>query len=278
MPAFRHAVCNEIFREWSFAGSVEAVKAAGYTGVEIGAFTLGQDPAALEPAKRLEYRSATEGEGLHYVGLHWLLATPRALHVTTPDPAQRRWSWDYVRRLVDLSADLGPASVMVFGSPQQRSSIGGLSPEEATRHFVEGLAGVAGHASERGVTILVEALSPDQTDVVTTLEEAAAIVREINSPGVKTLFDTHNAVEENEPHAVLVERYFDLIRHIHVNERDGKHPGCGDYDFLPVLEVLHRRGYTGWISVETFDFSFGPERIMSESLRHMQSVIAKIRA
>jgi sugar phosphate isomerase/epimerase len=257
---------------------MEAVRKAGYSGVEIGAFTLGPDPAALEPAHRHEYRAAIEGEGLDYVGLHWLLATPKGLHVTAPDAAQRRSSWDYVRRLADLSADLGPASVMVFGSPHQRSSIGGLSPEEATRHFVEGLAGVAGHAAQRGVTILVEALSPDQTDVVTTLEEAAAIVRAIDSPGVKTLFDSHNAVAETEPHAVLVDRYFDLIRHIHVNEMDGKHPGCGDYDFLPIMEVLHRRGYTGWISVETFDFSPGPERIMAESLRHMQSVIGKIRA
>ena len=278
MAAFRHAICNEVFQGRSFADSAKAVKAAGYSGLEIGAFTLGQDPAAMEPARRREYRFVIEGEGLEYVGLHWLLATPKALHVTTPDPAQRRWSWDYVGRLVDLSADLGPASVMVFGSPHQRSSIGGLGPQEATRHFVEGLAGVASHAAERGVTILVEALSPDQTDVVTSLEEAAAIVREIDSPGVKTLFDSHNAVEEKEPHAILVDRYFELIRHIHVNEMDGKHPGCGGYDFLPVMEVLHRRGYTGWISVETFDFSFGPERIMTESLRHMQSVIAKIQA
>jgi D-psicose/D-tagatose/L-ribulose 3-epimerase len=277
VPAFRHAICNEIFQGRAFADSMTAIRRAGYSGVEIGAPTLGQDPAALEPARRREYRSAIEGEGLQYVGLHWLLATPRALHVTTPDPAQRRWSWDHVHRLIDLSADLGPSSTMVFGSPQQRSSIGGLSPAEATRHFVEGLAGVAGHAADRGVTILVEALSPDQTDVVTTLKEAAAIVREIGSPGVKTLFDTHNAVGETEPHAVLVDRYFDLIRHIHVNERDGKHPGCGDYDFLPVMEVLHRRGYKGWLSVEAFDFSFGPERILSESLRHMQAVIARIK-
>ncbi|HSW48722.1 MAG TPA: sugar phosphate isomerase/epimerase family protein, partial [Bryobacteraceae bacterium] len=172
--------------------------------------------------------------------------------------------------------DLGPASVMVFGSPRQRSSIGGLSPEEATRHLVDGLAAVAGHAVERGVTILVEALSPDQTDVVTTLDEAASIVREIDSPGVKTIFDSHNAVAEKEPHAVLVDRYFDLIRHVHVNEMDGKHPGCGDYDFLPVLEALHRRGYAGWISVETFDCSFGPDRIMAESMERMQAVIGRI--
>ena len=83
---------------------------------------------------------------------------------------------------------------------------------------------------------------------------------EIDHPNVRTMFDSHNAVEEKEPHDVLVDRYFDLIRHVHINEMDGKHPGCGDYDFLPVMQVLHRRGYGGWISVEAFDFTLRRRR------------------
>jgi hypothetical protein len=34
-----------------------------------------------------------------------------------------------------------------------------------------------------------------------------------------------------EPHATLVDRYFEFIEHVHVNELDGKHCGAGDYDF-----------------------------------------------
>jgi len=71
----------------------------------------------------------------------------------------------------------------------------------------DGLASVAPHALDRGVTILVEALPRGQCDVVLTIEEAAGIVREIDSPAVRTMFDTHNAVDEVEPHAALVEKY-----------------------------------------------------------------------
>ena len=91
--------------------------------------------------------------------------------------------------------------------------------------------------------MLVEALPLGQCDVVLTLEEAVGIVREIGSPGVRTMFDVHNAIDEAEPHAVLVDRYFDFIRHVHVNELDGKHCGAGDYDFKPVLDMLRRRSY-----------------------------------
>ena len=278
MFELRCAICNEVFEGRPFADAVKAVRKAGFKGFELAPFTLGDDPAAIGPAQRRECRAMIESEGLQFVGLHWLLVTPKTLHVTTPDRAQRDWSWNYVRRLIDLAADLGPDSVMVFGSGPQRASIGGVTEEQATRHFTDGLASLAGHAVERGVTLLVEALSSSQTDVVTSLEEAAAVVRQIDSPGVRTMFDTHNAAEETVPHAELVERHFDLIRHVHVNEMDGRHPGAGTYDFLPVMRVLARRGYAGWISVEAFDFTPGAERIMSESLRHLQSVAERISA
>jgi sugar phosphate isomerase/epimerase len=182
---------------------------------------------------------------------------------------------------VDLCADLGPGGegggVMVFGSPAQRgTTLGSNSAQgraEAMERFAQGLESVAAHAAERNVRILVEALPKAQCDVVNTLEESVAIVQRIASPGVQTMFDTHNAVDEVEPHAVLVERYFRLIRHIHVNETDGKHCGAGDYDFLPLLRTLKRLNYQGWISLEAFDFSPGPERVANESIRYLQGLI-----
>jgi len=269
-------MCNEAFEKRGFAETVKAIRRAGYGGIEIAPFTLAESPAEISAGERREYRGTMASEGVAFVGLHWLMANPRGLHVTTPDSVLRQKSWDHIRRLIDLCADLGQGGVMVFGSPQQRSSTGGLSREQATRHFVDGLAAIAPHAESRAVTVLVEALPIGQSDVVQSLDEAAGIVGEIASPAIRTMFDVHNAIDEAELHAALVDRYFELIRHIHVNELDGRHCGTGGYDFGPVLEVLGRRGYAGWISLEAFDFSYGGERIAAESLEHLKSVIAKI--
>jgi len=269
-------MCNEAFERRPFAEGAKAIRSAGYTGIEIAPFTLAETPADVTAGQRREYRGVMASEGLAFVGLHWLMVSPRALHVTTPDAALRQESWENIRQLIDLSADLGPDSVMVFGSPKQRSSTGGLSREQATRHFVDGLAWVAPHAESRGVTVLVEALPIGQSDVVQTVAEAAGIVCRIGSPAIRTMFDVHNAVDEAETHAVLVDRYFDLIRHVHVNELDGSHCGAGAYDFRPVLETLARRGYAGWISLEAFDFDYGGERLAAESLRHLESIIDQI--
>jgi D-psicose/D-tagatose/L-ribulose 3-epimerase len=273
---FRQAMCNEAFDKWPFADACKAIRKAGYEGIEIAPFTLAEDPATLTTAQRREYRGAIGGAGLQFVGLHWLMVSPKGLHVTTPDTALREKSWGHIRDLIDLCADLGPGGIMVFGSPAQRAATSGSTPAEATRRYVDGLASVAPHALERGVTILVEALPRGQCNVVLTLEEAAGIVREIGSPAVRTMFDTHNAVDEVEPHAALVEKYFDVIRHVHVNEMDGGHPGTGNYDFRPVLEALRRRDYRGWVSLEAFDFKPGAEKIASDSLRYLEARIAEL--
>lgn len=273
---FRHSICNEAFEKWPFADACKAIRKAGYTGIEIAPFTLAEKPSDIPAAQRKQYVDIMAAEGLQFVGLHWLMVSPKGLHVTTPDAPLRQKSWDHIRDLSDLCADLGPHGVMVFGSPKQRSTTGGLTREEATRNYIEGLAGVAPHALTRGVTILVEALPPNQADVILDLAEAAAIVDQIGNPAVQTMFDVHNAIDEKEPHALLVDRYFDKIRHVHVNELDGSHCGARDYDFKPVLDMLRRRNYSGWVSLEAFDFTPGAERLANESLRHLESEIAKL--
>ncbi len=253
------------------------MRGTGYEAIEIAPFTLAEDPAALPPAKRREYRDIIAAEGLAFAGLHWLMVSPKGLHVTAPDAGLRHRSWLHIRNLIDLCADLGPTGegggVMVFGSPAQRGTTGGSTRARAMERFEQGLSSVADHAVERNVRILVEALPNAQCDVLNTLEEAVTIVRRIGSRGIRTMFDTHNAVDEVEPHQVLVERYLDLISHIHVNEVDGKHCGAGSYDFLPLLRTLKGLNYQGWISLEAFDFSPGPERIASESIRYLQGLI-----
>jgi sugar phosphate isomerase/epimerase len=273
---FRQSICNEAFEGWKFADACKAIRKAGYTGIEIAPFTLAEQPADVSAAQRRECKDIMASEGLTFVGLHWLMVSPKGLHVTTPDVEARKLGWQHIDHLIDLCADLGPNGVMVFGSPKQRSTTGGATREEATRNYIDGLAGVAPHAAERGVTILVEALPSDQADVILTLEEAASIVRELDSPGVRTMFDVHNAINEVEPHDILVDRYFDVIRHVHVQELDGKHCGTGNYDFKPVFAVLKRRNFGGWVSLEAFDFTPGAEKLANESLRHLESEIAKL--
>ncbi len=275
---FRQAVCNELFEQRPLQEVCRAIRRIGYDGIEIAPFTLGEKPSDISAESRRETRRIIAEEGLSFAGLHWLMVSPAGLHVTTPDLALRHKSWAHIRDLIGLCADLGDNGVMVFGSPKQRGITAGLSPAEARANYIEGLASVAAHAEEHGVTILVEALPLNQCDVITTLADAVAVVNAIGSPAVRTMFDSHNAVDETEPHAALIDRYFEYIRHVHVNETDGRHPGTGDYDFKPVFDILRRRGYAHWVSLEAFDFTPGAEQVAAESLRYLETQMDAVAA
>jgi len=273
---FRQSICNEVFEGWEFAETCTAIQKAGYAGIEIAPFTLAPTPREITAERRREYRKIMADHGLAFVGLHWLMVSPKGLHVTTPDEALYRRSWAHIDELIDLCADLGEEGIMVFGSPFQRNSTGGLTQAEATRRYVDGLKSVAPHAAERGVKILVEALPAAQSDIVNTVAAAVAIVEEIGSPAIQTMFDTHNAADETEPHAAVLEKFYDRIFHVHVNEMDGGYCGSGDYAFGPILEVLKRRNFGGWVSLEAFDFKPGAEFIAHSSLGHLERIIAQL--
>jgi len=276
----RFAVCNEIFQDVSFGQMCREIAAIGYTGLEVAPHTLAEDATTLNQEQRSELRDQMIDAGLEFVGLHWLLVSPPGLHITTDDLARRKRSWDYVHRAIDLCADLAGSKasdngVVVFGSPKQRSTGGTMSPRQAADIFTHEMAHAAPHAETRGVTLLVESLPSTQSDVITCLQDAVAIVKQIGSPAVQTMFDVHNSVEEKEPHAELIRRYFPYLRHVHVNENDGREPGKGDYDFGALLHVLEELEYNGWVSLEAFDFSRPGSEIAAGALSHLKAASAQ---
>ena len=275
---FRLAICNETFQGWSVLDGFRGALSTGYTGVEIAPFTLSDDPASVPAADRKEYRDAMQSEGLGYVGLHSLLTVPRGeLHVTTPDNAVRNRSWQYFRKLIDLCADLGDGGMMILGSGRQRRTVDGTSIADATARLRDGLAEVADHAAERGVTILPETLAPHLCDVLTSMEQTVSMVRQIGHPAVQTMFDTHNAVAEEVPHDQLIKLHAELIRHVHINEMDGRHPGTGSYDFAVPMQALKDIGYSGWLSLEVFQFEPSGEEVARLSSQYLRDVESRLR-
>ena len=279
---FRFSVCNELYGETDFAAACRSIKSAGWDGIEIAPFTLMTEAVKLPAARRREIRDIVVSEGLEFVGLHWLTVGPAGLHVTTPDAAARGRSWEYVRGLVALCADLraegGAGGVMVFGSPGQRKTAGGLTTAQAEQNYIDGVRSIVADLEAAGVTLCVEALPAAQCDVILTLDRAAEIVDTIGSPNVQTMFDAHNAIDEVEPHDALITRHWPKIRHIHVNELDGSYPRPGGgYDFKPILQTAKDRAFDGWVSMEVFDFTPGAERIVNESSAYLRAEIEALR-
>jgi len=262
----------------AFGEQCAIVAGAGYRGIELAPFTLvAQGVEELDRPARAAIAKTMAKAKLECAGLHWLLAPPPAgLHFTTPDADVRRRTIAYFERLVDFGGDVG-APVMVFGSPKQRGA-GDAPRPEARRRFMEGLRMVADRALRRGVTVLVEALDRSQTDMINTLAEARALVEEIDHPAIELMFDFHNTADETEPFDALIAAHYQRIRHVHVQEMDGRHLGAGSAveAFAPGFQALKDRGYGGWVSLEVFDFAPGGRRIAAESMAAFKRIEARL--
>lgn len=266
------SICNEVFQGWKVDDAFSFIREVGYDGVEIAPFTLAERAEQITLEERRHIRQLAERLGLQIVGLHWLLVSPKGLHLTTPDDAVRERTKAYFRELIKLSSDLG-SKIMVVGSPKQRALVESDSYEEAWERTKAFFADLLPMAEELSVTLCIEAL-PNETDFIPTLEEAIRFVREINHPNFQTMVDVKSACAQGLPLDEAVSKAAPHLRHIHANDANRLGPGMGDTDFTPLARALKEIGYEGFVSVEVFDFSPGAERIAKESLAYLRRVFS----
>jgi len=252
----RIALCNEVIAPMPFPRQCEYAAKLGYDGLEIAPYTLSEDPHRIGAAQIAAARSAAEDCGIAVTGLHWLLVKPHGLSISSKDAAIRKKTLEVMLALIDLCAELG-GRYLVHGSPHQRRIEPGETRAAALGRAKECFAAAAERAEKAGVVYCIEPLASEHTPLINTLEEAAQILAEIQSPALKTMLDCSAAGRmEKEPLAALAERWLPqrLIAHVQVNDRNRRGPGQGEQRFAPLFAALRRHGYGGDVAVEPFDY------------------------
>ena len=266
----KYAVCNEMFVSWSFERICDFIAEHGYQGVEIAPFTFARDAGQITIERRDRLRQVAENSGVEITGLHWLLAQTEGYYLTSPDPNVSQKTVDYFKTLIELCADFG-GKYLVLGSPKQRSLLPGVTQEQATGIACKLLQQLVPTLIEHGVTITVEPLAPSETDFLTTAGETVELLEKIGAPGQVALhLDCKAMTSERESIPDLIKKHQKWMRTFHANDPNLQGPGFGDLDFRPIMAALREIDYQGWISVETFDYSPGPERLAVESIEYMK--------
>ena len=274
----RISLCNEVIAELPFAQQCELVASLGYDGLEPAPFTFCDDPTLLTPAQVAELRRAANDAGIAITGLHYLMRAPVGLSITTNDKAVRERSIAVMRAMCGLCAELG-GKILVHGSPDQRV----LDPgDEANgrKCGIECFAAVADAATNAGVAYCIEPLGRNQTAFVNTVEEAAAIVRQVGKPALRTMIDCSAAAQaEAEPVDALIRRWLPsgLIAHMHFNDPNRRGPGEGDLAFVPILAALRDGGYTGNAAIEPFIYQPDGPTCAARQIGYIRGVMETLR-
>jgi sugar phosphate isomerase/epimerase len=273
----KFAICNETFLDWPFEKAFEFAAECGYSGIEIAPFTMANDVREINAARRALVRRQADAAGLEVVGLHWLLAKSTGYYLTSPDAAVRRRTAEYVQDLARLCRDLG-GSRMIFGSPQQRNVLPGVSPEEAFDYAAEVVGECVGVLEEMGVTLCMEPLAPAEGNFLNTAADAVRLIEKIASPNCRLILDCKAMSSESVPIPELIRRHARLLAHFHANDPNRQGPGFGELDFAPIFAALGQIDYRGWVSVEVFDYKPGIERLAQESIANMRGALEQLAA
>ncbi len=267
----KFGICNEMFKEWSFEKIVDYAAKIGYDGIEIAPFTLAEDVKEIPVARRAEIRSCAEKNNLEIIGLHWLLASPKGLSVSSPDEKIRAKTTEYMKDLINFCGDLD-GKLMIFGSPKQRDISPSSTYADTYNYVRDGFLEILPLAEERKITIALEPLTKKETNFVNTVGEAIKIIKEINHPNFRLHLDAKAMCGEEKPIPQIIESSKDYLVHFHANDPNLLGPGSGKVDYQPIKESLEKIGYNKYLSVEVFDFSPGPEVIAEKSIAYLKKI------
>lgn len=173
---------------------------------------------------------------------------PAEIRLTGPDVNEQQ-VLGYVQRVMGRAKQAG-IKLIVLGSGNARKLPDNYNKDSATRQFVDLCRKMAVVAKKYDVVIAIENLNTTETNFVTTLAEANAVVVAVNHPNFKLTADIYHMLKEYESPDVLKKARKNLV-HCHIAEREKRTaPGSTGDDVAPYIAALGSIGYTGRISLE----------------------------
>lgn len=269
------------FANHRLSDALSVIADLGYTGI---ALTL--DHAHLDPyqhglARRVsDVAKRLSRHGLAVVietGARYLLDPSRKHRPTLLDDERDR-RVDFLRRAVDVGADLGAEAVSVWAGVRAPT----VPPGLAWDRLVAGCAAMVEHATAAGITIGFE---PEPGMLVETVAQWHELRARLGAPARfgLTLDIGHCRAVEPEPVPDCVRAAGPYLVNVQIDDMcRGVHEhlefGAGEIDFPPVLGALRSTGYRGLVAVELPRHSHAAPEVAARSLRFLRQAEARAAA
>jgi D-psicose/D-tagatose/L-ribulose 3-epimerase len=218
------------------------IKAAGFDGVEIPVFET-------TVAHYKTVRKELDNLGLKCTAV--TIVTPEANPIS-PDAAVRQAAVDRLKTTIDCCQALGAENMLgPFHSPLAVFS--GVPPtEDEKKRATDVLRQAAEHAAKAKVQLCIEYLNRFECYFLTTAKDAVDLVKRVNHPSFKTMFDTFHAHIEEKSQAGPVRTLAPVLGHVHISENDRGTPGTGQVRWDEAFKTLKEMKYDGWLVIEAF--------------------------
>ena len=242
------------------------IKKIGYDTVEIPLFNLDL-PKLTDLGKRLDD-----------LGLDRTSVTVLSdrTNLISPDPAIRQAGVDYLKQVLDAAKAVG--AKMVVGPLYAALGVftgKGPTPEEWA-WAVEGLRAAAEHGKSVDVRLGIEFLNRFEIYLLNCAADALRMVKEVNHPYCRMMFDTFHAhIEEKDP-AKAFQAASKYVIHIHISENDRSTPGQGNVRWKEMFAAFKKSRFQGPYVVEAFGLALPELAAATKIWRRMYKTEEKL--
>ena len=237
-PPFRLSVMLwTIYRKLPFDQRLEKVAEAGYHAVEL--------VNEYEKWSPDDFRRASAK--LHSLGIVVDAMAGVWTGIANPQ-AQDKFLAD-LTRLVPIAEQLECPGIIVLSGDR----VEGLPREAHHQSCIESLKRAAEIADKRNLTLLLENIDQEENPkyYLTSVAEGFEIIRQVNHPRVKFLYDFyHEQISEGNLIGKL-EKNIEQVGLVHVADVPGRHePGTGEINYASIYRKLAQLNYRGYVAME----------------------------
>jgi D-psicose/D-tagatose/L-ribulose 3-epimerase len=229
---------------WSESDCTTAIRSSaelGYDFIEIPLLNPYGFPVPFTRARLEE----------HKLGATASLGLSAATDISSEDTETVRRGEDLLNTAVSVVRDLGATHFCgVIHSALQKY----MQPrtERGVANVIEVLRRVAEKAQSSSITVGIEVVNRDETNIVNTGAEVVALMDRIGQPNVFAHLDTYHMNIEEGFVGKAIEDCGNRLGYFHIGESHRGYLGTGTVNFSEVFRSLARIGYDGPIAFESF--------------------------
>jgi hydroxypyruvate isomerase len=226
-----------VYKDLPFEQRLEKVAEAGYRAIELVDEFKNWSPADFRKANAQKRSVGITFDAT--AGVWKGLADPQEQEAFLAD----------LQKLLPIAAELECPGIIVLSG----NKVPGLSKEQQHQSCIEGLKRAAEIAAKQNITLLLENIDPEENPkyYLTSVAEGFEILRQVNSPHVKFLYDFyHEQIAEGNLIDKL-EKNIDQVGLVHIADVPGRHaPGTGEINYDNIFRKLQELRYSGYAAME----------------------------
>lgn len=261
-PAPRFSCEVAMLKLSSFDRCIEVVAEAGYQGVELTGYFQQWTP---QEQRRLMAKMSSLGVMIDMLS---------GLQASFAIPNQAEEFVTKVREHCHVANGLGCPQINIKSGKR----LADVAPQAQMAAAVDNLKRASDVAAENGINIVIEPIDliENPTIFLTSVQEGFEIVRAVNSPNVKVLYDFYHEQRAGGNLIEKLEKNIEWVGLVHIADVPERHePGTGEIDYTNIYRTLGRLHYHRFIGME-YSPTTDPVASLRKSRMETQQAMASV--